>query len=74
MNESCPRLVKDDLVELTNGVRITDRMVRELGRGRNYRNLADAMGISYLEFLDAVSLLRTGEKYDGPYNDIQLPD
>lgn len=61
--EPAPRLVGDDLVELTNGVRITDEIVKTLGRTRSYRAIAELFGISFSELQDAVSLLRTGTLY-----------
>jgi len=55
-----PRLVSNDLVELSSGVRIKDETVTVLSRSHSYRCIAEAFGVSYLEFQDAVALLRTG--------------
>jgi len=61
--EPAPRLVGDDLVELTSGVRITDEIVKTLSRTKSYRDIAELFGISFSELQDAVSLLRTGTLY-----------
>jgi len=58
-----PRLVSDDLVELSSGARIKNETVKILSRSFSYRYIAEAFGVSYLELQDAVSLLRSGSLY-----------
>jgi len=64
-----PKLVDGtDLIEFTNGVRLTDQHLRKLGRGRSHRRVAEMLGISYLELEDARALA------NGEPNDIENSD
>jgi hypothetical protein len=60
-----------DLIEFSNGVRLTDEQLRRLGRGRSHRNLAEMLGISYIELNDGRALAR-GEEFD-PDDDLGTP-
>lgn len=67
---SAPRMVEEsDLVEFTNGVRLKDRHIKRMSRTKSYRWIAEYLGISYMELIEGVALLRGKDPNEALMND-----
>ena len=47
-----------ELIEFTNGIRLTPDALKRLARGRSYRRVADDLGISYIEMMEEYARYR----------------